>query len=393
MRHARLLLLLAIAVLAGFTSRTMFDAAPLARESTTDTPNTETARAFYTALNAALDGASPEPLEHLLSSIFVDRHSEGGTSRTGTEFLDEVRALGASLQRIRLEVISLDAVGDTLIVGIRPVVLGPIEVAALRIEPPAPAPRYEVIRVARGKLIDRWSSGLPGLGLSMMIDGPVRISSTTGIAATLRRIELAGPSEAEWHSTGAGILLVESGSVVVQTTLRNDLGPATIVASGGFVAIDPGMRVRLWTAAGSAASALLYTADRIAAVDHAPVMGGVNAIAQDAPVTLLWNGLWHDPRPGTEHRAVQIALHAGETLDLQQPAGSAVLVVVDRGVLQMAIPNGTVSKLDANRWPEAVAGSAQIEANCAGLVQGSGLVTLRNLTSEPLSLTLISVSG
>ncbi|MCO5220627.1 MAG: hypothetical protein M9947_03475 [Thermomicrobiales bacterium] len=65
----------------------MFDVAPLARESRTDTPNTETALAFYTALNAALAGASPEPLEHLLSSIFVDRHSETGTSRTGTEFL------------------------------------------------------------------------------------------------------------------------------------------------------------------------------------------------------------------------------------------------------------------------------------------------------------------
>ena len=199
MQRSSLAFLLVIAVLSGLVVRsTIFRSLPSV-ESSDDLAGSATAQAFYDALNGALAGASIDPLAALLSPIFVDHVSDTGAIHSAVAFLDEVRAIGASAQQLRLEVISVEASGTNIVVGVRPERDGAIQVAGVSVKHALPAPYYEVLRIERGQIVDRWAPGLPWLDASESSDAPLSISSSSGIVTTLMRVELAGSSEHAWR--------------------------------------------------------------------------------------------------------------------------------------------------------------------------------------------------
>lgn len=392
MKRASVALLLVMALLTGFALRPTVFQSRTAVDSASAVANSETAQGFYDALNHALGGADTAPLAARMSPVFASHTSDTGTTQSADEFLGEVRAIAASPQRPRLEVISSEASGTNVVVGVRPVWNGMIEVAGVKVEQSLPGPHYEVIRVERGKIVDRWAPAFPWLNATESIEEPLSLSSFSGIDTTLVRVELVDSHEYSWRATGLGMMIVESGSVRVQFIRGNGTSAPVVLEPGSFTSIPHGARVRLRSADGHPVSAVLYAASKIAPSSSSLPVGNLydeEAFADS--LNVLWSGPIYWSQSATIHRSARIVLPVGSVIELVPSPGADLLLGGDAGMIEIGSARATVMVLGDDRWPVITEGVVQLDANHAATISGEGIVSVRNLSDVPVSLVLISI--
>jgi hypothetical protein len=383
--------LLVIAVFTVFSVRAVGFPSAEPADRTVEVAQRETAEAFYDALNVALRGGSDEALGAMLSPIFVDHASDTGEARETGAFLAQVRAAGSSGQDARIEVLAIEPAGNSLVVNVRPVRDVSVSVAGMTVEQEPPGPHLEVLRIDRGKVVDRWAPEFSWIDVSALAEQPFTISSSVGIANILVRNELDGSKEQSWKATGIGLMLIESGETLLQTTDSHGVTTTTRSATGELVSIPSGAQARLRSVDGNPASVLVYLATHVGASDiPLPVQWGNGAGLEHAR-TVLWNGqlLWQ----GTDisHQPVRLVLPVGGAVNLTPPLGAELLLASDMGGIEVGSVGGSVSVLGADRWPVRAEGIVRLDASQAASISEGGGVFVRNMADAPVSLLVMVI--
>ena len=391
MQRSIIALLLVIALVTGFVVRATVFGSSASVDSASAAGASETAKTFYDALNDALGGAPVDPLAGLLSSIFVDHVSDARTTRSAEDFLDEVRAIAVSPQQPRLEVISSEMSGNTVVVGVRPVWDGTIVVAGVKVEKSLPGTYYEVLRVERGKIVDRWAPNFRWLDASESIEAPLSISSFSGIVTSLVRVELVDSHEHSWRAVGLGMVIVESGSAMLQIALGNGANAPVVLEPGSFTSIPNGARVRLRSADGNPVSVVIYVASKLGPSSASLPVGDLDREAPAATMQVLWSATHYWTQSATVHRPARIVLPVGGAIELTRALDSDLLLAGDAGVIEVGSAGGSVAMLGEDRWPVESEDIVQLDASHAASVSGDGTVFVRNLSDVPVSLVLISI--
>ena len=391
MQRSSLALLLVIALLTGFAVRSILFRSTPTVESTSDAAAKETAQAFYDDLNNALGGAPIDPLAAQLSPIFVDHISDTGATRPADGFLNEVGAMSASSPRLRLKVRSIESAGGNVVAAIHFVQDGGIEVAGMSVEQLTAGPHYEVIRVERGKIVDRWAPEFRWLDASESEDAPLSISSFSGIVTSLMRVELTDSIEHEWRTVGIGTVMVESGSAILQISHGNGTDAPVVLERGSFASIPNGVRARLRSADGNPVSIAIYVAAKIGPSSASLPVGDLDGGAPAASLKVLWTAPHYWSQSATVHRPAQIVLPVGGAIELTRPPGADLLLAGDAGVIQVGIAGGSVAVLGEDRWPVTSESVVQIDASHAASISGDGTVFVRNMSDAPVTLVLISI--
>ncbi len=391
MQRSFLALLLVLALVAGFTARSVFFQSARSSYVASEVAGQETAGAFYDALNDVLGGARTEPLAGLLSSIFVDHSSDTGTAQSADAFLNEVSAMGASPAQLRLEVLSIESAGGNLVVGIQQTRAGAVEVAGLTVEQPAPASHYEVLRVEQGKIVDRWAPEFRWLETFDSDDAAMSIASFSGFVTTLARVELIDSTEHAWLTEGIGAVIVESGSAILQITRGSEAPAPVVLQQGSITKIPNGLQARLRSADGKPLSVVIYVVTRSGPADGSLPAGGVASVATGGSHTVLWSGPLYWTQSATVHRPAWIVLPAGEGIELTRLPGSDLLIGVDAGVIEVGVAGGGIEILGEDRWPVSFEGVVEMDENQAGSISGDGAVFVRNTSDTPVTLVLISI--
>jgi hypothetical protein len=394
MQRAGLFLLLTIAVVIGITTRNLVAQPSRSLDPPVVAAAGDTGTAFYDALNDALGGTSLEPLSEMLSSIYVDHDADTGEARSRDAFLDELRAQGSADQRVRLEPTFVEATaGGYLIVGIRPVYGGELEITGMTVEQAAPETHFEVLRVQRGKIVDRWAPRLFALDATEPVEAIPPFSSTIGFTTSLMRVELTGSDERSWRSPERGIVMGEAGSVALSITVTGGAESLVILEKGTFTSIPPGAQVRMRVAVGSSASVVIYQVTRLAASEVAQPGLGTNEADQGGASSVLWKGLRASADSDTLHRLAWTVLPAHGQITLTRPADSVLLIGALAAGIEVAGPDGRVTVLGDDRWPMMVDGPVALDAMHAAWVERDGDVVLRNETALPVTLMLVSIEA
>src|SRR5215211_3005794 len=245
MQRASFVTLLAVALLAGFTARAIFFVPSFPAGTKSGSASTGTGEAFYSALNEALSGGTIEPLAAVLAGIFRDHDPNTGATRTAAEFLDDVRAMGATPHGIRLEPTSVETSGESLVVGIDPVRRESLQVAAMTVETALSGPHFETLRVVRGKIVDRWAPPIPWLEVADFSAAAIPVPALTAVSATLMRVTVSGGMAYEWNTTSSGVLMIESGAGRWTASSMSSGDDTSWLQPGDFVAFSSEAQVRL----------------------------------------------------------------------------------------------------------------------------------------------------
>ncbi len=391
MQRVSLAILLVIALLIGFAARPVVFQTSWPRDRSNDASAHATAYSFYDALDNALRGGPIEPLAAALSSIFIDHTLDTGESRSAPAFLDQVRAMSTASPPVRLTMQAVDSAGGNLVVGIRLAQEGVFEVGELTVEQPDPTVHLEVLRVHQGKIVDRWAPEFRWLETSDSDDAPVSFSSFSGIVATLMRVELSSTSEHGWRGEGIGMVMVESGSVMLQVSSGSEADAPVILEPGSFAPIASGVRARLRSADGNPVSVVIYSAVRTEASDLSLAMRAQDVAKQGGTLSVLWRGPLYWSQSATLHRPARIVLPIGGEVELTPPTEANVMVGITAGAIEIAVSGGKVEALGENGWPLDLGSFAQIDAGHAALIGGEGTIFLRNISDVPVTLVLVSI--
>jgi hypothetical protein len=390
MQRASLVALLTIALLAGFTARAIFFSPSFPAGTTSGYAATRIGEAFYSTLNEALSGGPIEPLAALLAGTFRDHDPNTGATRTAAEFLDDVRAMGSSPQGVRFEPISVEASGESLVVGIDPDRGEPLQVAAMTVETELPGPHFETLRVVRGKIVDRWAPPMLWLEVANSSAAAIPLPALTDVLATLMRVTVSEGMAYEWGTTSSGFITIESGAGRwTASTMSSGDDPMGLLP-GEFVAFSSGVQVGLRSVDGPVTALLLLTAPTPAAdVLHQRVT--LTEMTQGVSRSTLWTGLLSESDSITRYRPGRIVLPPNATLELRHAQGIDTLIAIDGGDLDIWSPASTITLLGSNQWPKEYTGAAQLDAGHAGAIVATESVTVRNLSDRPVALLVIAI--
>jgi len=390
-QRASLAALLIIALLAGFTARAVFFASSFPAGTTSGNADTRIGEAFYSSLHDALSGGPIEPLGALLAGIFRDHDPDTGATRTAAEFLDDVRAMGAAPQGVRLEPISLEASGESVVVGIDPGRGERLEVAAMTVETELPGPHFETLRVVKGKIVDRWAPPIRWLEVADSSAAAIPLPALTEVWATLMRVSVSGGMAYEWGTTSSGFLTIESGGGRWSASSLETVDEPTLLEAGDFVAFSEGSQVKLQSVDGDSVTALLFLTAPVRGADVSHQAATLAEIAQGVSRSILWAGLLSETDSITRYRPGRIVLPPKTTLDLRHAQGIDMLIAIDGGVLELWSPESTITLLGSNQWLKEYTGAAQLDAGHAGAIVASETVTLRNLSDRPVALLIVAI--
>lgn len=310
MQRSGIAVLLALVVVTGLLGRAVVVRHQMPAGSSSDIVSHQTVDSFYAAMNTALSGGSTASLEALLSPIFVDHDAATAEELSAEAFLAGVRSAGASLQRMRFEVVSVDPDGENLEVAVRLVHGDAVEVAGMTIEQSLPEPHTELLRIERGKIVDRWAPDYPWLGVFAPAGPMPNISSTIGFTTLLTRVDLVGAEERTWKSSGIGIVMVSAGSVSLSISDEYGAQSIVVVEAGAFASIPGGTRARLRAVDGGAVSLMIFQATRIMGASEVITPDGTDVAARGGSSSVLWRGPLYWPGSDITHSAIRIELSA-----------------------------------------------------------------------------------
>lgn len=393
LQYLGIALLLVIALVAGVTAGTIFGRPQTPTSSPGLAASSETARTFYDALNQALAGVGTEALEALLGPGFLDHDASVGESQSANEFLDRVGTLGQTPGVTLLSVESIEISSSSLIVQVSQAEQKPHELAGISVEQPKGQPLVEVLRVARGRVIDRWTPGITWLQATELEEAVVRAPGLADIATTLVRIDIPAGVVHRLPSVERGFLLIESGSAVMhavrvngdEETLGLDLGSATSVTSAA--------RIELRSADEEPVTALVYALMRRGATDVRHPTSKLHAWPEEATQSLLWSGVSPRANEGTMHRLARIVLEAGNEIRVAGAMDATLVLAIDSGTIELVAPGGSISILGEDFWPVEHANFASIDAKHSASLTGASAVTLRNVSERPVTIMLVVIKA
>ena len=209
-------------------------------------------------MNEALSGGPIEPLAALLDGIFRDHDPDTGATRTAAEFLDDVRAMGASPQGYGSSRSPWRRRVQSLVVGIDPDRGERLQVAAMTVETKLPGPHFETLRVVRGKIVDRWAPAILWLEVANSNAAAVPLPALTEVWATLMRVTVSGGMAYEWGTTSAGFLTIEPGAGRWTASTMSSGDDPTRLLPGDFVAFSTEAQIRLRSVDDQPVTALLF---------------------------------------------------------------------------------------------------------------------------------------
>ncbi len=390
MQRLSLSVLLAIALLSGIVAGMTIRPPAASVTPAIASGGTETVVAFYDALNRALSGGSTEDLAALLAPAFRDHDTASGISRSADEFVESVRALGRTSGAVRLDVTAIEASGNNLMVSVQPVAPGPRAVAGVSVEQDSATPGLEVLRVARGKVVDRWPLGTWGLDATALEEIPFHVPGQPGLAASLIRVEIPTGSVHEWTAALTGFVLIESGAAAVDATHQNGRLEASRLDSGDGIEVDAGDRVRLQPETSEPVSVLIYAPIPAAASVPPPSTAIDPWESQGVTRTLLWRGPHQPPGNETMHRLGIIELPAGNEIRLTAPAGVTLLLSIDAGTLDIAVPGGSIELLGDDFALANHEGYVRMAADQAASIATDSELVLRNTADYAVRVLLIA---
>lgn len=383
-------LLLVIALLAGVTGGLLLDQPSVPRTPVSAAGETDTALVFYDALNRALAGEGADRLASLLSPAFRNHDAASGVSTTTEEFLRGVRERGQTPDGSRIEVVSVEASGSVLIVQVRPV-QSERAIAGTTITQSREAPDFDILRVSRGTVVDRWTAGAWWLDTTTFDELAFPVAGIANRITSLMRVEIPAGAEHQWTPSMSGLLLVESGPAVVAVRTSDGQQSDLRLEAGNAIAFRPRERIRLRSDDGTAFSVLVYTTAPVTAGE--PYVASVDD-APEAGVTesLLWRGQLDHADITAVHGLGTILLPAGETVQLTLPTDANVIVALDSGALEVAAPERAVTMLDDDLWPMEQANYAQFNEHRAVVVTGANELIVRNPGDHAVRVVLIAIA-
>jgi hypothetical protein len=356
----------------------------------------ETGHAFYKALNQALAGGSTSALAALLSPTFADHDVGSGTSQSAGEFLDRVSVLGQTSTVAPLAVDEIDVSGSNLIVHLGRASTKLRLFDSISIEQVWDQPTFEVLRVARGQIIDRWNLGINRLDAAALEDIVLNAPALTNLGTSLMRVDIPVGVVHQWHATGSGLLLIESGSARLRAIHLNETEELYDLNQGSAVVLKSGDRVQLRSTDGAPVTALIYAVARRGATEAPQTLlptGALHTYSEGVTPSLLWSGALPQTDTGTVHRAGTIELPAGDDIQLTVPTNATFLLAIDSGTLDIAAPGSTIEILGDDFWPAEHTEMARIDAGHAASVTSGEEITLRNTADHPVRVLLIIVDS
>lgn len=404
MQRLSFALLFAIVLLAGFTVRLVFDR-PVASGPVAGHPaDIETAHAFYRALNEVLSGGDTDALSALLAGSFMEHEVGSGAMQPAEAFLSDVQTIARLAPGMRLEVDSIEPLGSSLIVQVHQSRAAPAQVAGLAIEPSMDGGSFDVLRIERGKVVDRWTAGFDGLEVATFEDAALFTSGSIGVTPVLKRLVVPAGAQLSWKSGAQAMLFVEAGSARLATIVSGQEATTVTLDPGMALSIPAAANHRLRAAGGEDVSVLLYSAPANPPNNSfAPAGSLTNAAAPamdvfdeaDAGVTqaMLWQGNLAEVGWDRVHHGGRLVLPAGEAVDLVPGPRTLVLVSIDRGSIELSAPGGTVSTLGPVSLAEESGGAAGIDAAHGAFIDADGRISLRNTSGQPVVVLLIALDG
>lgn len=391
MKRLSLSVLLTIAVLAGVVAGMTFR-----HPSTSVTPvnasgGSETVTAFYAALNKALSGGATGDLAALLAPSFQDHDAASGVTLSAEEFVQTVRGLGQAPGAIQLDVTAVEASGNSLIVSVQPTNPRLLSIAGVSIEQTAASPGYDVLRIMRGKVVDRWAAGGLWLNVSWFEALQFQVPGVSNLTTSLLRIQIPSGTVREWMASLPGFLLIETGSAMVSSTHGDGRIEEHQLAPGAAIALQDRDRIRLEPATTEPVSILIYIPIPLSSSVPPPPVAVDAQEPRGVTRSLLWRGTYEPAGVKTAHRLGSIELPAGYEIRLVPPEGVTVLLSIDSGALDIFAPGSAIQTLSDNLAPASHEGYSRIEGNRAASIAAASSIILRNTADHPVSVLSISV--
>lgn len=394
MQRASLAVLFAITLVAGITAGTMLNRPEAVVSYSSVTGSDETAIAFYRALNQALAGAGTDALAALLAPGFRDHDASIGETQTSDAFLERMHTLGQTPGAAQLAVESIETSGSSLIVQVRQAGPRSRELAGVSVERREVLPNFETLRVAQGRVIDRWSAGITRLEATELEEIALRASGHTSMTTSLMRMDIPVGAVHRSIAERTGFLLIESGTATVQVVHRDGNEETYELDRGSAVSITPGDRVQLRSANDEPVMVLAYALTRRTAgrgPEEILPVSALQAHSEGVTQSLLWNGTLAQTDAGTLHRGGTITLPPNDELRVTSRARSTLLLAIDSGTVEILAPGSEIEILGDDLWPADHDDIARIDADRAASVTPEGEIVLRNTTEYPVRVLLITI--
>ncbi|HET9659553.1 MAG TPA: hypothetical protein VFP05_04430, partial [Thermomicrobiales bacterium] len=342
----------------------------------------------------ALAGGDTDTLAALLSPSFVDHDAGSGASQSLAEFLDRVSLLGQTSTVAPMVVDEIEVSGSNLIVHLGRTAMELRLFDSFSIEGTWDQPAFEVLRVARGQVIDRWSSGIHRLEATAFDEIVLYAPPLANLGTWLVRVDIPAGVVHQWHAAGSGFLLIESGSARMQVIHLDESEETFELDQGSGVLVKVGDRVQFRSVDDGPVMALVYALKRRVATEGPEAILPVSALhahSEGVTQSMLWSGVLPQTEAGTVHRVGSMVLLAGEEVRLTAPASATLLVAIDSGTLDISAPQSTIEILGDDFWPADHADMARIDVDGAAWVTPKGELTLRNTAKDPTRVLLVTV--
>lgn len=384
-------LLLAISLLAGIVIGMAFGRPAGQATPVSAAGESDTAIAFYEALNRALSGGATGDLSALLAPSFQDHDAATGTTRSAEAFIETVRSLGRAPGAVQIEVNGIQASGSSLIVSVHPASPEQQFVAGVAVERTALSPGYDVLRIVRGKVVDRWSAGAWWIDVRADAALEFQVPGAFNLITSLVRMEIPSETVREWTASLPGFVLIETGSAVVFVTPEDGRTEEFDLVAGAAIAIQDRDRIQFVSNATGPVSFLIYTPVPLSS--SVPPPPGAMAAQEPQGMTrsLLWRGAFEPAGVRTVHRLGTIELPARGEIQLTVPMGATLLVSIDSGSVDLSGPGSTISILGDSLAPVSHEGAARIDASRAASISTASSVTLRNAADHLVRVAVITI--
>jgi hypothetical protein len=312
-----------------------------------DTADPAVGYAFYSALEAALNGGETAPLHAVVTNDFVDHDGATGATLGFDELTSELSAFGATFPRATMSVESIETSGDSLIVRLSPMTLTGALVAKLTIAPIQIASRVEVLHIRHGRVSERWASQSQPLQATTFASGSTTSYVGGPTDAWLYRMKVPPGGALDWVSGPRSAVMVEAGTLSLKSSQDDELGTmvseTTPIQAGEALLLSPNARVRFQSDDLGDVQVLLLDLRTTGETPFTPFkrLGG-------ATIRLLW----HTERPiqledSWRLEIGRLALPAGLELGLANPAGFEIVLGVEQLPIYLSNDDGTISHLEA----------------------------------------------
>jgi hypothetical protein len=119
----------------------------------------------------------------------------------------------------------------------------------------------------------------------------------------------------------------------------------------------------------------------------------LHAQSEGVTQSLLWSRTSSPANESTVHRLVEIDLPAGNEIRIAGETTATLALAIDSGAIELVAPGGTISALGEDLRPVDHSNVVNIDANSTASLTGSGSISLRNVSEQPVGIVLIVIKS